>query len=51
MTKKYRIKTSCPQCGCSGVSHLSEDEIKKRIEDIAKNQDNFKNKNENETAV
>ena len=29
----------------------TEDEIKKRIEDIAKNQDNFKDKNENETAV
>ncbi len=34
MTKKYRIKTSCPQCGCSGVSHLSEGEIKKRYGDV-----------------
>ncbi len=33
MTKKYRIKTSCPQCGCSGVSNLSEEEMKKRYGD------------------
>jgi trigger factor len=30
---------------------VEDKEIKKRIEDIAKNQDNFKDKNENETAV
>ena len=34
MKKKYRIKTSCPQCGCSGITNLSEEEIKKRYGDI-----------------
>ena len=34
MKKKVRIETSCPQCGCSGVSHLSEEEIKERYGDI-----------------
>ena len=34
MTKNYRIKTSCPQCGCSGVSNLSEEQIKKRYGDL-----------------
>ncbi|MBF0200492.1 MAG: hypothetical protein HQK66_04095 [Desulfamplus sp.] len=34
MTKKYRLKTSCPQCGCSAVSHLSKDEIQKRYGDL-----------------
>lgn len=34
MTKKYRIKTSCPQCGCSGVFHLSEQEIIQRYGDV-----------------
>jgi hypothetical protein len=34
MTKKYRIKTTCPQCGCSGVSNLSEAEMKKRYGDV-----------------
>jgi hypothetical protein len=34
MAKKYRIKTSCPQCGCSGVSHLSEEEMKKQYGDV-----------------
>jgi len=34
MAKKYRIKTSCPQCGCSGTSHLSEEELKKRYGDV-----------------
>ena len=34
MKKKYRITSSCPQCGCSGVSHLSEEEIKKRYGDV-----------------
>ena len=31
--KKYRIKTACPQCGCSAVQHLSEEEIKERYGD------------------
>lgn len=32
--KKYQIKTSCPQCGCSAVSHLSAEEIKERYGDV-----------------
>lgn len=31
--KKYRIKTSCPQCGCSGATSLSEEELKERYGD------------------
>ncbi len=34
MSKKYRITTSCPQCGCGGTSHLSEVELKKRYGDV-----------------
>ena len=34
MKKKYRIKTSCPQCGCSELSLLSEEELKKRYGDV-----------------
>lgn len=34
MSKKYRITTSCPQCGCGGTSHLSEEELKKRYGDV-----------------
>ena len=30
----YRIKTACPQCGCSAVSHLSAEEMKKRFGDV-----------------
>jgi len=29
--KKYRIKTSCPQCGCGGEAEMSEEELKKKI--------------------
>ena len=29
--KKYTIQTSCPQCGCSAVSHLSKEEIKDKF--------------------
>lgn len=32
--KRYQINTSCPQCGCSAVSHLSEEEIKERYGDV-----------------
>jgi hypothetical protein len=32
--KKYRITTSCPQCGCGGTSHLSEKELKERYGDV-----------------
>ena len=34
MTKKYRIKTSCPQCGCSGATNLSEEKMKERYGDV-----------------
>ena len=33
--KHYRIETSCPQCGCSAVSHLSAEEIKEKFGDVA----------------
>lgn len=33
--KKYRIQTSCPQCGCSAVSNLTEEEIKERYGDVS----------------
>jgi hypothetical protein len=32
--KKYRIKSSCPQCGCTGLTTLSSEEIKKRYGDV-----------------
>jgi len=32
--KKYRIKTSCPQCGCSAVSNLSHEEMMDRYGDV-----------------
>ena len=32
--KKYRIKHSCPQCGCAGTSHLTEEQIKERYGDV-----------------
>ncbi len=33
MTKKERFKleTTCPQCGCSAVSHLSREEMMARF--------------------
>lgn len=34
MHKKYRIKSSCPQCGCTGTTTLSEAELKKRYGDV-----------------
>ena len=35
MTKKrYKVETSCPQCGCSAVSHLSTEEIRERYGDV-----------------
>ena len=33
-TKKYQIKTACPQCGCSAVSNLTETEMKERFGDV-----------------
>ena len=32
--ERYQIKTSCPQCGCSAVTHLSTEEIKERYGDV-----------------
>ncbi len=32
--KRYKIETSCPQCGCSAVTHLSADEIRERYGDV-----------------
>lgn len=32
--KKYRIQTTCPQCGCSAVSHLSAEEIREKFGDV-----------------
>ncbi|MGM0452513.1 MAG: hypothetical protein ACQERN_05060 [Thermodesulfobacteriota bacterium] len=35
MTKqRYQIKTTCPQCGCSGVTHLSHEEMMERYGDV-----------------
>lgn len=34
MSKKYELKTSCPQCGCSAVSHLSREELVEKFGDI-----------------
>ena len=33
-SKKYRVQSSCPQCGCSAVSHLSAEEVEKRFGDV-----------------
>lgn len=33
-SKRYKIETSCPQCGCSAVTHLSAEEIKERYQDV-----------------
>ena len=32
--KRYKIESSCPQCGCSGVAHLSEEEMRERYGDV-----------------
>ena len=29
--KRYEIKTACPQCGCSEMTVLSEDEMKEKF--------------------
>jgi uncharacterized Zn finger protein len=34
MGKKYRITTSCPQCGCGGEAEMSEEELKKKYGDV-----------------
>ena len=28
--KRYTVKAACPQCGCSGATVLSEEELKAR---------------------
>ncbi len=32
--KRYKIKSACPQCGCSAVSAMSEEEIQRRYGDV-----------------
>ncbi len=32
--KRFQINTSCPQCGCSAVNHLSPEEIKEKFGDV-----------------
>ena len=32
--KHYKIKTSCPQCGCSAVSHLSHEEMMEKYGNV-----------------
>jgi hypothetical protein len=32
--KRHKIETSCPQCGCSSVSHLNTEEIRERFGDV-----------------
>jgi len=32
--RKYRIKTACPQCGCSFAQALSQEEIKEKYGDV-----------------
>ena len=35
MTKKrYKMETTCPQCGCSAVSNLSTEEIEEKFGDV-----------------
>ena len=33
--KRYTINTSCPQCGCSAVSHLTKEEIIERFGNVS----------------
>jgi len=32
--KIHQISTACPQCGCSNISHISEEELKERYGDV-----------------
>lgn len=34
MEKKRKIQTACPQCGCSNVNHISEEELKEKYGDV-----------------
>lgn len=33
-SKKYQIKGACPQCGCTDVTVLSAEEMKKKYGDV-----------------
>jgi hypothetical protein len=32
--KRYTVKSACPQCGCSGATVLSEEELKARYGNV-----------------
>lgn len=32
--KRFKMNTSCPQCGCSAVSHLTAEEIREKYGDV-----------------
>lgn len=32
--EKRRINTACPQCGCSNIAYLTEEELKSRYGDV-----------------
>jgi hypothetical protein len=32
--KRYTVKSSCPQCGCSGATVLSKEELKARYGNV-----------------
>jgi predicted nucleic acid-binding Zn-ribbon protein len=34
MKKKYQIKTACPQCGCSEITTMTSEEIRKKYGDM-----------------
>ncbi len=34
MAKQYRLSARCPQCGCSAVMHLNQEEIQKRFGNV-----------------
>ncbi len=33
-SKRYKVKTACPQCGCSLAQVLSEEEIREKYGDV-----------------
>ncbi len=32
--KKYRIRSSCPRCGCTGTTTLTEEKIREKYGDV-----------------
>ncbi len=32
--REYRVKTGCPQCGCSNLTTMTEEEIRKKYPDL-----------------